>query len=144
MKKRLLFLTVWLWIIIIVGAFIAIGSFTDALHVKKLASSDNPFTKMLLQKRNLNVEFYANIACSIIGLVNIVASVLILKWDKNGFWAMISTCVTSFLLLWHASYGGKINVSALITFFACLIGFIILVIVVQIKIDDKNCWEQLE
>ena len=72
-----------------------------------------------------------SIAYLILGLVNIVAAALILNWKKFGFWLIVVTSVASLFVARPA-----VIVSS-------LIGLIVLVAVLQIKLDGVSCWEQL-
>ena len=116
MKKRLLFLTFWLWAIIIISILLVL--------VYALKPTNTYYD-------NHAVPY---IICVILGLVNIVAAVLILKWKKLGFWIIVITGVVSLLVCKPAP---AFVISS-------LIGLVVLVAMLQIKVDGVNCWEQLE
>jgi len=116
MKKRLLFTTFWLWAIIIANAYLALMNFINV--------------SLIDTNSDISVEDYRSITWLILGLVNIVAAALILNWKKFGFWLIVVTSVASLLGGQHA-------------FIISMIGLIVLVAVLQIKLDGVSCWEQL-
>lgn len=73
----------------------------------------------------------------IIGVANVIFSVLLLKWNKIGFYGFLISSIGALIV--NIYVGLSIGQSSI-----GLIGFAVLYGILQIKRDDKSAWENLE
>lgn len=72
----------------------------------------------------------------IIGIANVVFSVLLLQW-KNGFWGFIVTSIAALIINLYLGLGIGQSVFG-------MVGIAILYFVLQIKKNDVTAWDNLE
>lgn len=84
-----------------------------------------------------NVSTPMIILLGIIGIANIVFSVMLFQWKKLGFWGFIITSIGALII--NLSIGLGIGQSLF-----GLVGIAILYGVLQIKKDSITAWENLE
>lgn len=110
--------TVWLSLMIIMNSLVALFYFFKGDSLPDIA------TPMLL-------------SLGIIGILNVIFAIHLLKYKKLGFWGYIATSIYTFL----------INLTIGVGFGHALLGLIsigILYTILQIKQNSYNTWEQLE
>ena len=73
----------------------------------------------------------------VLSLLNLVFAVLLLKWQKIGFWGFVATSVISLGLSMSAGMG----VSSIV---AGLFGIVLLYGILQIPKDEVAAWKHLE
>jgi len=76
------------------------------------------------------------ISSGIIGIVNIIFSVLLFQWKKIAFWGFIITSIGASIINFSLGFG--------IQSLFGLVGIAILYAVLQIKKDDVSAWENLD
>lgn len=122
-KQRHGCVTAWLILMIICNSLIAIiYLFASDLFTNNL--SGNVSTSMI-------------ILLGIIGIGNVVFSVLLFQWKKIGFWGFIVTSIAALII--NISIGLGIVQSVL-----GLLGIAVLYGVLQIKKDNIPAWDNLE
>jgi hypothetical protein len=86
--------------------------------------------------------------CAILGFMNIVGVALILKWKKLGFWAIVTICALSLLMLMFVPTMAPITHDPIYfplkLVIICLIGLVVLVPMLYTKVDGVRYWKQLE
>lgn len=122
-KQRHGFVTAWLVLMIIANSMTAINNLFASLMITDNFPSNVP-TQMI-------------IILGIIGIANIVFSVLLFKWKKLGFWGFIITSIGSLII--NLSTGLDIVQS-----FFGMVGIALIYGVLQIKKDGISAWENLE
>jgi uncharacterized membrane protein len=74
---------------------------------------------------------------AVFGILNVLFSVMLLKWKKLGFWGFLITSLCVFVINLNAGFGIGQSILG-------LVGIAILYGVLQIKSDDKSAWSNLE
>jgi hypothetical protein len=115
--------TAWLVLMIIANSLTAILS---------LFASD-----MVTKNLPGNVSTSMIILLGVIGIGNIIFSVLLFQWKKIGFWGFIITSIGALII--NLSIGLSIGQSLF-----GLVGIAILYGVLQIKKENVTTWENLE
>jgi ABC-type multidrug transport system permease subunit len=92
---------------------------------------------MIIKNLPGNVSTPMLILLGIIGIGNIVFSVLLFQWKKVGFWGFLLTSIASLII--NLSIGLGIGQSVI-----GLVGIAILYGVLQIKKDNVSAWDNLE
>jgi hypothetical protein len=122
-KQRHGCVTAWLIVMIIINSLFAIiYLFASDMITKYLPG--NVSTRMI-------------ILLGIIGIGNVVFSVLLIQWKKIGFWGFIITSVAALII--NLSIGLGIGQSVF-----GLVGIAVLYGVLQIKKDNIPAWDNLE
>ncbi len=116
-KKRHGFVTFWFVFMIISNVISFFANFGNAFE-----SSQNTFV---------------SVASAILSVLNIVAVILLLSWNKKGFWMITATTACSVLILF-SSYGFSVLV------LSSLLSVALLRLILQIKKNGVSCWKQLE
>lgn len=123
LKQRHGCVTAWLVLMIIANSLLAIlYFFASDMIVKNLPG--NVSTQMI-------------ILLGVIGIGNVIFSVLLLKWKKMGFWGFTITSVVTLII--NLSIGLGIGQSLF-----GLVGIAILYGVLQIKKEHVTTWDNLE
>ena len=91
----------------------------------------------IVQNMSGNISNTMLIVLAILGIANVVFSVMLLNWKKIGFWGFVITSIV--VLIINLSIGLGIAQSVL-----GLLGIVILYAVLQIKRDDVKAWTNLE
>ena len=77
------------------------------------------------------------ILLTIIGIANVMFAILLLRWNKSGFWGFVMSAIAALIVNLRVGLGiGQ-----------CLLGLAgigILYAVLQIKQDDISAWDNLE
>ena len=74
---------------------------------------------------------------AVLGIANIVFSVMLLNWKKIGFWGFILSSIVALILNLSVGLGIAQSIFG-------LVGIAILYGVLQIKKDDVTAWENLD
>ena len=77
------------------------------------------------------------IILAILGVVNVVCSVMLMQWKKMGFWGFIATAIAAFAINISIGLGVGQSVTG-------LIGIGILYAILQIKKDDVSAWSNMD
>ena len=77
------------------------------------------------------------ILLAILGIFNVIFSVLLLKWKKVGFWGFIITSIGALIINLNIGLGIGQSLFG-------LVGLAVLYGVLQIKKDDVTAWSNLE
>ena len=126
-KKRHGCVSAWLIFMIIANAFTAL------LY---LFFFDN-FMEMLPEESLDQMPDINPIILGVLGVLNLIFAVLLLKWKKIGFWGFVATSIITLGINLNAGLG--IGSSLL-----GLIGILLLYGILQIKQDDVSAWNHLE
>jgi hypothetical protein len=78
--SRYLFLSIWLWLVIIANASVASLYFYAA-------------SSPALAERMPNIPSWFFLVTGVIGVVNVICAVALLRWKKWGFWGILSTAI---------------------------------------------------
>ena len=113
------------WIIIMI-----VGNSASAL-VYLLAS------EMITNNLPGNVPTLLIILLGLVGLANVIFSVMLLQWKKAGFWGFCLSSIVALVI--NTNIGLDITQSLL-----GLIGIGVLYGILQIKRNDRSAWENLE
>ncbi|MES2761618.1 MAG: hypothetical protein V4677_05405 [Bacteroidota bacterium] len=125
-KKRHGCVTAWLVMMIIANALTSV--FYLFVYLVGSMVKQDPETKLTTPLISLLV---------IIGIANVFFSVLLLKWNKIGFYGFLMSSIGALIVNIYIGLGiGQSSIG--------LIGFAILYAVLQIKRDDVSAWENLE
>jgi hypothetical protein len=84
-----------------------------------------------------NIPMTAIVALIILGVANVIFSLMLWRWKKSGFYGFVITAIIAFF----------INISVGISPVRCILGLIgiaILYGILQIKNGDTSAWENLE
>ena len=121
-KKRHVFVTIWLIFILIINAIVFIMNiFPSDLFIKSLHSP----SKIIL------------FLYSLLAFLNIIFVIMLLKWKKWAFWGFIATTLIGFFI--NLSLGHKI-----FSLIIGLLGIPILYKVLQIKKNNISTWNNLK
>ena len=124
-KKRHGLLTIVLVIFIVVNIIVAISLFLTYFILSNNANANH--------KQILDIA----ILDGILSIVNVFLLILLTQWKKIGFWGLIFTSLTTFIL----NFSNGIEIMQDIY---GLIGIAILFAVLQIKKDNVSAWENLK
>ena len=122
-KKRHGCVTAWLILLIIANSLAAlIYLFAGDLINKSLPRPISTTTLILL---------------TIIGIANVAFAVLLLRWNKSGFWGFVMSAIAALIVNLRVGLGiGQ-----------CILGLAgigILYAILQIKQDDISAWDNME
>lgn len=84
-----------------------------------------------------NVPTLLIILLGLVGIANVIFSVMLLQWKKSGFWGFCLTSVVALVI--NTNIGLDITQSLL-----GLIGIGVLYGILQIKKGNRSAWENLE
>jgi len=122
-KKRHGCVTAWLIFMIIGNSLAALIYLFDGDFINK--SLPRPISTTTL------------ILLTIIGIANVMFAILLLRWNKSGFWGFVMSAIAALIVNLRVGLGiGQ-----------CLLGLAgigILYAVLQIKQDDISAWDNLE
>jgi hypothetical protein len=121
--SRHIFLSIWLWLIIIANAFVAAAYFSGA---------------SVLSAKMPTIPMWFFVLIGVLAVVNIISAIALLKWRKWGFWALVATAIISCLL--NVVIGSQAVVSALISSF---LGVAILYWALNMGDPEKKAWPRL-
>jgi hypothetical protein len=121
-KQRHGCVTAWLILMIVLNSLTAIVYFF---------ASD-----LITQNLPGEVSTSMIILLGVVGVANVVFSILLFQWEKLGFWGFIGTSLAALII------NLSIGLSVIQSIFG-LTGLAILYGVLQIKKDDKTAWENL-
>ena len=116
-KQRHGCVTAWLVLIIVVNSLITITY---------LFASD------LITNNRSNVSTTMIVLLGILGVANIIFAVMLLQWQKFGFWGFIASSIVVMI-------GIEVGQSVL-----GLVGVAVLYIILHIKKDNVTAWDNLE
>lgn len=121
MKTRHGFVTFWLWLGIIMNVVLA-------LIMVSVFTTNNTLPILSL------------ILALLIPVMDIVGSILLLKWKKFGFWLKVISGVIfiAIILFSYKSFSESLDYIII-----AVISPIILLAILQIQKDGINCWKQL-
>ncbi|MDR3477955.1 MAG: hypothetical protein P4M14_07985 [Gammaproteobacteria bacterium] len=78
--RRHLFLSIWLWLVIIANAFVA-SLYLFAAHSPAVLA------------RMPGVPSWFFLVTGAIGIVNVICAIALLRWKKWGFWGILITAI---------------------------------------------------
>ncbi len=118
------------------------GCVTAWLILMIIANSLTALTYLLAREfisQSLPVEIPATmmIALAILGIGNVVFSIMLFNWKRTGFWGFVATSLLAFII--NLVIGLGIGQSLF-----GLIGIGVLYAVLQFKKADVSAWENLE
>lgn len=117
LKQRHGFVTFWLWFSIVVNVGMSIyGLYLASINIIMLLTA-------------------------FLGIVNIVAAVLLLKWRKIGFYIFMGSAVLS-IISNSIILGGGINI--FISFISPIVSVLIWWAILQIRKNGVSAWKLLE
>lgn len=122
-KQRHGCVTAWLILMIISNSVTALLYFFATDFVTKNLPVQIPNTMVIV--------------LGVIGIANVIFSVLLLKWNKIGFWGFVLTSIAALVI--NINIGMGIGTSLF-----GLVGIAILYAVLQIKKEDVTTWENLQ
>ena len=122
-KQRHGCVTTWLILMIIINSLSSIIYFFASDFVVESLSGDVSTPMIVL--------------LGIIGIANVVFSVLLLQWKKNGFWGFIVTSIAALIINLYLGLGIGQSVFG-------MVGMAILYGVLQMKKNDVTAWDNLE
>lgn len=122
--SRHLFLSIWLWLIIIGNALVAAAYFSGA---------------SLLSSRMPSIPMWFFVLIGMLGIVNIICAIALLKWRKWGFWGLVATSIIACLL--NIVIGSEAIVSAVLSSF---LGVAILYWALNMGEPGRKAWPKLQ
>jgi len=122
-KQRHGCVTAWLILMIIMSSLVAVLYLFDGDAVSKKFPGGVSNTML--------------ISLAVLGILNVVFSVMLFQWKKLGFWGFVITSAGAFAINISAGLGIGQSIFG-------LVGIAILYAVLQVKKDDISAWANLE
>lgn len=122
-KERHGCVTTWLVLMIILNSIAALVNFLA--------------TDSIVNNLSGKVSTVMIIILGVLGIANVVFSIMILQWKKLGFWGFILSSIIALAI--NLKIGLEVKQS-----FIGLIGIVILYGILHIKKDNVSTWEYLE
>lgn len=120
LKERNGCITSWLWIVIIANIGLAIF-----------------YSVSMFLTESLDETIGYGI-CSILGTVNVLSAILLMRWNKAGFYMfVVSNIIALFVNLFMLNVGAQASISS-------LSGIVIWWAILQIKQNGVSAWSQLQ
>lgn len=144
-KKRHGFVTLWLWLMLL--SYLALAIFMIAEHDMAIWIYATEEKAQLFFYGLINgVDFYCNSMIVIGGLciVGGAGIIMLLKWKKAGYWTIIGTSVINTLIMLLFAVKGGVSEAVVWSIIGAIVIPLVLYGVLQLRMEDKSCWGQLE
>lgn len=147
MKTRHKFVTFWLWLIVIANAVATILKFVDGTwqfpHIA-YATKENADLFFFIKHDILHYYHYGVTVVVCCGVVNMLCGIMLLKWQKAGFWMFIASNIIILGTMAIFTILGGITPAVVASLIGSIIAPIILYIILHIKRGEVSSWEQLK
>lgn len=144
-KERHGFVTFWLWLIVI-GNVVGVIMQAMAANYAILAYATDENAKIFFYFRHGIVDYYiyASYFMIVLSLVNIAGAIVLLKWEKLGYWLFVGSAATCLAIMVSFGILGGFTTAVVSSMIGAVIGPVVLWAILQIKKNGVSCWKLLE
>ena len=143
-KQRHGFISFWLWLMIIANIISGIYSICNHnIAIWAYASAEMAQQFFYVNHSVADFYSYALIGMGCLALVNAASAILLLKWNKIGFWMIVATSAVNLCIMIAFGCKGGWTGAVLQSMAGAVLGPVILYLILHIKKEGVSCWSQL-